>query len=83
MRADVFVVGGSFGGVAAELTAARIGRTVILTEETGWFGGQATTQGVPLDWPAGHRQIGGSFYSHHNVELKDIDTFCFGEAARL
>jgi hypothetical protein len=46
---DVLVAGGSFGGVAAALAAADSGRRVILTEETGWIGGQATTQGVPLD----------------------------------
>jgi hypothetical protein len=49
LRADVLVVGGSFGGVSAALAAARIGRQVILTEECEWIGGQATTQGVPLD----------------------------------
>lgn len=49
LRADVLVIGGSFGGVAAALAAARLGRTVILTEETDWIGGQATTQAVPLD----------------------------------
>ncbi|MFZ9745520.1 MAG: FAD-dependent oxidoreductase [Opitutaceae bacterium] len=49
LRADVLVIGGSFGGVAAALAAARMGRSVILTEETDWIGGQATTQGVPLD----------------------------------
>jgi len=49
LRTDVLVIGGSFGGVAAALAAARMGRSVILTEETDWIGGQATTQGVPLD----------------------------------
>lgn len=48
-RADVLVVGASLGGVAAALAAARMGRTVLLTEETAWIGGQATTQGIPLD----------------------------------
>jgi hypothetical protein len=48
-RADVLVVGASLGGVTAALAAARMGRTVILTEETAWIGGQATTQGIPLD----------------------------------
>ncbi|MBL9211910.1 MAG: FAD-dependent oxidoreductase [Opitutaceae bacterium] len=48
-RADVLVVGASLGGVAAALAAARMGRSVILTEETAWIGGQATTQGIPLD----------------------------------
>ena len=46
---EVLIIGGSFGGVSAALAAARMGRTVILTEETAWIGGQATTQGVPLD----------------------------------
>jgi hypothetical protein len=48
-QADVLVIGGSFGGIAAALAAARMGRRVLVTEETGWIGGQATTQGVPLD----------------------------------
>jgi hypothetical protein len=47
--ADIVIVGGSLGGVAAALAAARLGRTVVLTEETAWIGGQATTQAVPLD----------------------------------
>ena len=41
--------GASFGGVSAALAAARAGRCVVLTEETGWSGGQATAQGGPLD----------------------------------
>lgn len=45
----MLVVGASLGGVAAALAAARMGRTVLLTEETDWIGGQATTQGIPLD----------------------------------
>jgi len=49
LKADVVVIGGSLGGVAAALAAARMGRTVILTEETQWIGGQATTQGIPVD----------------------------------
>ncbi|MBM3873108.1 MAG: FAD-dependent oxidoreductase, partial [Verrucomicrobia bacterium] len=44
LRADVLVVAASLGGVAAALAAARMGRTVLLTEETDWIGGQATTQ---------------------------------------
>lgn len=49
MKADVLVIGGSLGGVAAALAAARMDKRVILTEETLWIGGQATTQGIPLD----------------------------------
>src|SRR3569623_2407077 len=49
LHCDVLVIGGSFGGIAAALSAARMGKRVIVTEETAWIGGQATTQGVPLD----------------------------------
>jgi hypothetical protein len=47
--AHILVVGGGMGGVAAALAAARMGKTVILTEETDWIGGQMTSQGVPPD----------------------------------
>ena len=47
--AEILIVGASFGGVSAALAAARAGRRVVLAEESGWIGGQATAQGVPLD----------------------------------
>jgi hypothetical protein len=47
--ADVLVVGGGLGGVAAALAALRAGRTVLLTEEYAWLGGQLTSQAVPPD----------------------------------
>jgi glycine/D-amino acid oxidase-like deaminating enzyme len=43
---DVLVVGGSFGGCAAALSAARAGADVWLVEECEWIGGQVTSQGV-------------------------------------
>ena len=46
MTCDVFIAGGGLGGVAAALRAARMGRRVCLIEETGWLGGQISTQGV-------------------------------------
>ncbi|GHE79233.1 FAD-dependent oxidoreductase [Amycolatopsis deserti] len=46
---DILVVGGGLGGVAAALAALRRGRSVVLTEETDWIGGQLTSQGVPPD----------------------------------
>ncbi|MFF2942692.1 FAD-dependent oxidoreductase [Streptomyces niveus] len=49
IRTEVLVVGGGLGGVAAALTAARLGRTVVLTEVTDWLGGQLTSQAVPPD----------------------------------
>jgi hypothetical protein len=48
-RADVVIIGGGVGGVAAALAAARAGRSVILAEETDWLGGQLTAQAVPPD----------------------------------
>jgi hypothetical protein len=49
LRAEIVVIGGGLGGCAASLAALRIGRTVIMTEETGWIGGQSTAQAVPPD----------------------------------
>ena len=49
LEADVVICGGGLGGFAAALSLVREGRTVILTEETDWIGGQLTQQGVPLD----------------------------------
>lgn len=49
MRTDVLVVGGGLGGVAAALTAARLGYRVVLSEQTHWLGGQLTSQAVPPD----------------------------------
>ncbi|GLX10873.1 FAD-dependent oxidoreductase [Microbispora sp. NBRC 16548] len=47
--ADALVVGGGLGGVAAALALLRAGRTVVLTEEHDWLGGQLTSQAVPPD----------------------------------
>jgi len=47
--ADILVVGGGLGGVAAAHAALRSGLTVILTEEYDWLGGQLTSQAVPSD----------------------------------
>lgn len=49
LSSDVAVIGGGVGGIAAALALARAGRTVILTEEFAWLGGQLTSQAVPPD----------------------------------
>jgi hypothetical protein len=49
LQADVAIIGGGLGACAAALAAARLGRRVILTEETHWVGGQLTNQAVPPD----------------------------------
>jgi hypothetical protein len=46
---DVAIIGGSLGGCAAALAACRLGKTVVMTEETAWIGGQLTSQTVPPD----------------------------------
>jgi len=46
---DVAVIGGGVGGCAAALTLAEAGRTVVMTEEYAWIGGQFTSQAVPPD----------------------------------
>lgn len=49
LTADIVIIGGGLGGVASALSSLRNGKTVILTEETDWLGGQLTQQGVPPD----------------------------------
>ncbi|MBD2864763.1 FAD-dependent oxidoreductase [Paenibacillus oceani] len=49
IHADVAVIGGGLGGCAAALAAAAAGKTVVITEETDWLGGQLTSQAVPPD----------------------------------
>ncbi|MGW5171631.1 FAD-dependent oxidoreductase [Streptomyces nodosus] len=60
MHADILVVGGGTGGVAAALGALRAGRSVILTEEYDWLGGQLTSQAVPPDEHTWIEQFGAT-----------------------
>lgn len=46
---ELLIVGGGLGGVAAALTAARLGHQVTMTEPTAWIGGVLTNQAVPPD----------------------------------
>lgn len=48
-RTDILIVGAGLGGVAGSLAALRLGKRVVLTEETDWIGGQLTAQIVPPD----------------------------------
>lgn len=49
LQADIVIIGGGLGGCAAALSALQSRKTVLLTEETKWIGGQITNQGVPPD----------------------------------
>lgn len=46
---DIVIIGGGIGGCTSALAAAKLGSTVVLTEETKWIGGQLTSQAVPPD----------------------------------
>ena len=46
---DILIVGGGTGAIGAALAALRLGKTVIMSEETDWLGGQLTAQAVPPD----------------------------------
>ncbi|GGK81312.1 FAD-dependent oxidoreductase [Mangrovihabitans endophyticus] len=58
LRAEILVVGGGLGGVAAALGALRAGRSVLLTEQYAWLGGQLTSQAVPPDEHSWVEQFG-------------------------
>ena len=46
---DILIVGGGTGAIGAALAALRLGKSVIMSEETDWIGGQLTAQAVPPD----------------------------------
>ncbi len=48
-RCDILLVGGGTGAIGAALAALRMGKSVIMSEETDWVGGQLTAQAVPPD----------------------------------
>lgn len=58
MRADVLIVGGGLGGVAAALAAVEAGASVVLIEGDRWLGGQLTAQAVPSDEHMWREQFG-------------------------
>ena len=60
VSSDIVIIGGGLGGVAAALAALEAGRTVTLTEETDWLGGQLTAQATPPDEHAWIEQFGST-----------------------
>ncbi len=61
LETDVLIVGGGLGGVAAAWAVASAGHRVVLTEESDWLGGQATSQGVPPDEHPWIEHFGSSY----------------------
>ena len=59
-KADIAIIGAGLGGVAAALAALKAGRSVVLTEEYDWIGGQMTSQAVPSDEHSWIEQMGGT-----------------------
>src|SRR5690625_5857929 len=49
MKVQVAIIGGGVGGTLAAYTVAKLGYSVVVTEETAWIGGQLTSQAVPPD----------------------------------
>jgi hypothetical protein len=60
LQTDILIVGAGLGGVSAALSALKLGRRVILTEETDWIGGQMTVQAVPPDENPWIESVGGT-----------------------
>ncbi|MCC6155002.1 MAG: FAD-dependent oxidoreductase, partial [Candidatus Hydrogenedentes bacterium] len=72
LKSDIVIIGGGVGGCAAAIAAARMGRTVIMTEETDWIGGQLTSQAVPPDenkWIETHG--GTKTYQDYRTRVRD------------
>ena len=69
IQCDIAVIGGSVGGCAAALAAARNGLRVVLTESTDWLGGQLTSQAVPPDEHPWIEQFGctASYRAYRNA----------------
>ena len=83
--ADLVIIGGGMGGIAAALAASRAGLRVIMTEETDWIGGQLTSQVVPPDEHAQIETFGGTkSYQAFRRGVRDYYTrnFPLTDAAR-
>jgi len=73
LSADLVIIGGGLGGCAGALAAARNGLDVIVTEETGWIGGQITQQAVPPDENKWIETFGGTrSYQKFRAGIRDF-----------
>ena len=79
LSTDVLILGGGTGGVAAALAAAGLGKSVILTEETDWVGGQLTSQAVPPDENSALRENKGGGDKTDNVAVQFSFKYSFSQ----
>ena len=69
---DILIVGGGTGAIGAALSALRLGKSVIMSEETDWIGGQLTAQAVPPDENPWVDQCGATAtYMRFSDEVRD------------
>ncbi len=67
LEADIAILGGGLGGVAAALAAAQAGVSVVLTEATAWIGGQIGSQAVSALDEHGLIETFGATRSYHDL----------------
>ena len=73
LEADLVILGGGTGGCAAALSAVKQGLRVIMTEPTGWIGGQLTSQLVPPDENPWIESFGASAsYRQYRKAVRDF-----------
>jgi hypothetical protein len=66
---DLIIIGGGASGTAAGISAARLGLTTLIIEETTWLGGMLTSAGVSaID---GNHQISGGIYGEFKKALEN------------
>lgn len=71
-HAEIVIIGGSIGGCAAAIAACTLGKTVLMTEETDWIGGQLTSQAVPPDENRWIELFGGTYlYQQFRKRVRD------------
>lgn len=87
---DVIVAGAGMGGIGAAVQAARMGRSVLLLEETDWIGGQAMAaavtsmdEGVTLVRERGlYRELCGLIAAHYQpLGINHVTAYWHGHVA--
>lgn len=74
---EILVIGGTTGGVAAGIQAARLGANTLIVEETPWLGGMMTAAGVSaID---GNHELNSGLWNEFRQQLRDY----YGGAAAL